>query len=230
MIVARRPRQGYLLTWPAWQPPGVNGLAVIVAPTASTAWADSLLARESRRLVVWAATDTDPEAQALARLRYPGVRAVTLVPARSDTRWVRLALEFALHRYEASGEACLTSCQRPALSPGVVRIPHLVTVERARTVRDAVLWELAPVAAAERWFGGALPPDQRFFELHLDALLRLRGAARRGQLPPRAIAAGLTELLGERELSIRLVYEHADQFRRLLGPAPMGRSPLSRAS
>lgn len=226
MIVARRPGRSLPLSWPAWQPPGADGLAAIVTPTASTGWADGLLARESDRLVVWAATGPQPEAQALARLRYPGVRAVTLVPARSDTRWVRLALDFAYEmsasRVGSFDQACLTSCSPPALSAGVVRIPHLITVERARTVSDAVLWELAPIDAAQHWFGGPLP-DQRFFEAHLDSLLRLRSAVRRGQLPPRAIAAGLSELLGDRELSIRLVYEHATQFRRLLANSPNGR-------
>ena len=206
----------FRLAWPPWQPPGADGLAAIVAPGASTAWADGLLARTGDGLVVWAATGTDPEAQALARLRFPGVRAVTLTPAKSDPRRVRLALELAVALTAARGNgACLTSWAPPATPAGVVRIPHLVTVARDGAVTDAVVWELAPLAVAQHWLGGPLP-DQRFFETHLDALLRLRGAARRGQLPATAVAAGLGELIPDRDLSIRVVYEHAAAIRALL--------------
>lgn len=220
MIIERASGHPFPLAWPPWQPPGVDGLAAFVAPTASTGWADGLLARDPERLVVWAATGLEPETQALARLQYPGVRAVTLVPARSDPRWVRLALEYAVHLSTSrengtAASACLTSWSPPMAPAGVVRIPHLVTVRRDDAVTDTVVWELAPIAVAQHWLGGPLP-DQAFFENHLDALLRLRAAARRGQLPARAAAAGLTELLSDQELSIRLVYEHAARFRSLL--------------
>jgi hypothetical protein len=220
VIVARRDGRRFQLIWPPWQPPGANGVAAIVAPQASTAWADSLLTRDRERLVVWAATATDPEAQALSRLQHPGVQAMTLAPARSDPRWVRLALEVACHlatdrRDDQAASACLTSWSTPAIPAGVVRIPHLMTVERDDGVTDTVVWELAPVPVAQRWLGGPLP-DQRFFENHLDRLLRLRAAARRSQLPARAVAAGVGELLGDQELSIRMVYQHAGRFRRLL--------------
>lgn len=228
MIVAHRERPRYQLTWPRWQPPGRDGLAALVAATTSTAWADGLLARDGGQLVVWAATPADPEDRALSRLHVPGVRAVTLVPARCDPRWVRLALEYADHLATARADseahgACLTSCTRPAVRPGAVRIPHLVTIERDGTVTDTVLWELTPHARAQRWLDGPLP-DQRFFEAHLDHLLRLRSAARSGRLPPRAVAAGLTELLADRELSIRIVYRHAAQFARILTGEAHGRS------
>ncbi|QSB13054.1 hypothetical protein JQS43_15510 [Natronosporangium hydrolyticum] len=216
------------LVWPPWQPPGADGLAAIVAPTASIAWADGLLAREDERLVVWAPTGAEPESQALARLRYPGVRAMTLVPARSDPRWVRLALEYAVHlaagrESDALSSACLTSWSPPVTPSGVVRIPHLVTVARDDAVTDTVVWELTSTASAQHWLGGPLP-DQHFFENHLDALLRLRAAARRGQLPVRAANAGLVELLADAELSIQLVYQHAARFRRLLGGYLSGQS------
>lgn len=212
----------FRLAWPPWQPPGVDGLAAIVAPGASTAWADGLLARTGDGLVVWAATGTDPEAQGLARVRYPGVRAVTLTPARSDPRRVRLALELAINLTAARRNgACLTSWAPPVPPPGVVRIPHLVTVQRDGAVTDTVVWELAPLAVAQHWLGGPLP-DQALFEAQLDALLRLRGAARRGQLPATAVAAGLTELIPDRDLSIRVVYEHAATFRALLLGQPDG--------
>jgi hypothetical protein len=206
----------FQLGWPPWQPPGADGLAAIVAPEASTGWADGLLARTGDGLVVWAATGADPEAQALARLRYPGVQAITLTPAKSDPRRVRLALELAVDLTAArSNGACLTSWAPPARPSGVVRIPHLVTVQRDGAVTDTVVWELAPVAVAQHWLGGPLP-DQAFFEARLEGLLRLRGAARRGQLPATAVAAGLTELIPDRDLSIRVVYQHAATLRALL--------------
>lgn len=209
----------FRLAWPPWQPPGADGLAAIVAPDASTGWADGLLARTGDGLVVWAATAANPEEQALARLHYPQVRAVTLTPARSDPRRVRLALEVAVDLTAArQNGACLTSWAAPALPPGVVRIPHLVTIQRDGAVTDTAVWELAPLAVAQHWLGGPLPSDQSFFESHLDALLHLRAAARRGQLPATAVAAGLTELVRDRDLSIRLVYAHAATFRSLLAP------------
>jgi hypothetical protein len=212
-------RRRYRLAWPPWQPPGADGLAAIVALGASTAWADGLLARDADGLVVWAATGTDPEAQGLARLQYPGVRAVTLAPAKGDPRRVRLGLELATHlaagRANGTTTACLTSWAPPTTPAGVVRIPHLITIQRDGIITDRVVWELAPLASAQHWLGGLLP-DLAFFEAHLDALLRLRGAARRGQLPATAVALGLAELLRDRDLSIRLVYEHARMFRTLL--------------
>ncbi|MPZ27231.1 MAG: hypothetical protein GEV12_12680 [Micromonosporaceae bacterium] len=209
-------RRFFHLAWPPWQPPGADGLAAIVAAGSSTAWADGLLARTGDGLVVWAATGSDPETQGLARLGYPGVRAVTLTPAKSDPRRVRLALELAtdLTATRHNG-ACLTSWAAPATPPGVVRIPHLITIQRDGGITDTVVWELARLAVAQHWLSGPLP-DQRFFEAHLDALLRLRGAARRGQLPATAVAAGLTELIPGRDLSIRVVYAHPATFRALL--------------
>lgn len=218
----------YRLAWPPWQPPGADGLAAIVAMGASTAWADGLLARDSDGLVVWAATGAEPEMQGLARLRYPGVRAITLAPAKGDPRRVRLGLELAVHlaaaRSNGAITACLTSWSPPAPPPDVVRIPHLITIQRDGVVTDTVVWELAPLATAQHWLGGPLP-DLRYFEAHLDALLRLRGAARRAQLPATAVAAGLADLLRDRDLSIRLVYEHPAMFRTLLAGHPRGETP-----
>jgi hypothetical protein len=225
VIVTRTADQPFPLAWPPWQPPAVAGLAAIVAPDASTAWADGLLARDRDGLVVWAATSDEPEAQGLARLHYPGVRAVTLAPAKSDPRRVRLGLELAVRLAKArrddgvashhSGGACLTSWSPPAPPADVVRIPHLITIHRDGGLTDTVVWELATLATAQLWLGGPLP-DHKLFEAHLDTLLRLRGAARRALLPATAVAAGLGELLRDRELTIRLVYDHAAMFRALL--------------
>lgn len=219
LLRRRQPeRRCYRLAWPPWQPPGANGLAAIVATGASTAWADGLLARDADGLVVWAATGTEPEAQGLARLQYPGVRAITFAPAKGDPRRVRLGLELAIHLAagrNGAGRACLTSWSPPAPPPGVVRIPHLISIQRDGAVVDRVVWELATLATAERWLGTPLP-DLPFFEAHLDTLLRLRGAARRAQLAATAVALGLADLLRDRDLSIKLVYEHAAMFRTLL--------------
>lgn len=212
-------RHYYRLAWPPWQPPGADGLAAIVATGASTAWADGLLARDANGLVVWAATGAEPEAQGLARLRHPGVRAITFAPAKGDPRRVRLGLELAMHlassRHNGTGEACLTSWAKPLPPPGVLRIPHMISIQRDGMVVDRVVWELATPATVQRWLGGPLP-DLSLFEAHLDTLLRLRAAARRAQLPATAVALGLAELLRDRDLSIRLVYEQAATFRALL--------------
>lgn len=237
MTVTHTAGPRFQLGWPPWQPPGADGLAAIVAPTAATAWADGLLARDEHELVVWAATGADPVAEGLARLHYPGVRAVTLAPARIDPRRVRLGLELAVHLAGGrdsgpSADARLTSWTPKKAPPGVVRIPHLITIEgdgatpppdrrHGNAGTDVVVWELTPLAVAQDWLGGPLP-DLAFFEARLDALLRLRGAARRGQLPAAAVAAGLAERLRDRDLSIRLVYEHASWFRALLTARPNG--------
>jgi hypothetical protein len=218
-ILRRLPERRYRLAWPPWQPPGTDGLAAIVTAGASTAWADGLLARDADGLVVWAATGAEPEAQGLARLQYPGVRAITFAPAKGDPRRVRLGLELAIHlaagRRNGTERACLTSWAPPAPPSGVARIPHLISIQRDGVVVDRVVWELATLATAERWLGRPLP-DLPFFESHLDTLLRLRGAARRGQLPATAVTLGLADLLRDRDLSIRLVYEHPAMFRTLL--------------
>jgi hypothetical protein len=228
---ARGPKRKFFrLAWPPWQPPSTDGLAAIVAPGASTAWADGLLARDSDGLVVWAATGAEPEVQGLARLKYPGVRAVTLAPAKGDPRRVRLGLELAIYladrrrNGDAFEPACLTSWSPPRVPTDGVRIPHLVTIQRDGVVTDTVVWELATLATAQHWLGGPLP-DLAFFEAHLDTLLRLRGAARRAQLPATAVAAGLAGLLRDQDLSIRLVYEHAAMFRPLLAGYPRRATP-----
>jgi hypothetical protein len=208
------------LAWPRWQPPPRDGVAAIVGPGAPITWADGLLAREDRRLVVWA-TATDPEQQGLNLLGQPGVQAAALATGRPDPRRVRLALEVAIDlaaRREGgpAAGACLTSWSLPAPPAGVVRIPHLITIGYSGGATDTVVWELAPTGLARSWLGGPLP-DLSYFEARLDALLRLRGAARRGQLPGTAVSAGLAELLPDRDLSIRQVYGHPDLFRALLG-------------
>lgn len=221
MLVSYAGTRSFPLAWPPWQPPARDGIAVVVDPDAPIPWADGLLARDGGGLVVWAATGAEPEQEGLAVLARPGVRAVALASGRTDPRRVGLALDVALH-LAASREqgpaagACLTSWSPPSPPLEVVRIPHLVTVGNTGGTTDAVVWELASVVVAQQWLGRPLP-EQSFFEAHLETLLRLRAAARRGQLPGTAVTAGLAELLPDRNLSIRRVYEHPDLFRSLLG-------------
>lgn len=215
------PTRVFPLAWPRWQPPPYDGVAAIVSPDAPITWADGLLAREDGRMVVWASTASGPE-QGLTLLGQRGVAAAALSTARTDPRRVRLALEVAidLATRRADGPAagaCLTSWSMPVPPDGAVRIPHLVTIGHSGGATDAVVWELAPAALAQAWLGGTLP-DLPYFEARLDTLLRLRGAARRGQLPGTAVTAGLAELLPDRDLSIRHVYAHPDLFRTVLGP------------
>jgi hypothetical protein len=218
--MSRASTRHFPLAWPPWQPPARDGVAVVVNPDAPIAWADGLLARETGRLVVWAATNVDPEQHGLALLPRPGVRAAALASGRTDPRRIGLALEVAGHLAATragspAAGACLTSWSAPTPPPEVVRIPHLVTVGNSGGATDAVVWELAPLDLAQLWLGRPLP-ELPFFEAHLEELLRLRGAARRGHLPGTAVTAGLAELLPDRDLSIRHVYQHPDLFRSLL--------------
>jgi hypothetical protein len=219
----------FRLAWPRWQPPPGGGIIALVAQSDATlGWADALLARDSAGLYVWASRGAEPERRALEILELPEVRAATLVPDGADARQVGLGLEFAtwLARERAGvgflerpSGACLTSWSKPTPPPGTVRVPHLVTVRHATEVADAVVWELATSMAARRWLGCPLA-IQHSVEAHLDGLLRLRAAARARRLPPTAAAARLSCLLGERDLSIELVYQRFDLFRVLLGGRP----------
>lgn len=221
MLVSRTSVRQFPLAWPPWQPPSHDGVAAIVSPGSPIAWADSLLARADGQLVVWTGTGVDAERQGLALLRQPGVQAAVLSTARSDPRRVGLALEVGLHLAGTREDTpaagpCLTSWSPPEPPVDSVRIPHLVTAAYPGGVTDVVVWELAPIDVAQRWLGGPLP-DLAFFESRLETLLRLRTAARRGQLPSTAVTAGLADLLPDRDLSIRHVYEHPELFRNLLG-------------
>jgi hypothetical protein len=203
------------------------GLVALVDARAAVNWADALLARCGEGplarcgdgLVVWAATGAAPVRQAMATAGLPGVRAVVLAPA-AGARPVAVALGFAAHlaavrASPGDGGGCVTSPTRPATPPGVVRIPHLLSVRRGGAVKELVVWELMTGQRAVGWLGGPLP-EQRFLERHLEGLLRLRAAARAGRLPLTAAGTRLARLLHGRELSIRLVYQRPGLFRALL--------------
>jgi hypothetical protein len=213
------------LVRPPWQVPDGTGLVVLVEGSASSNWADRLLARHGDGLLlVWVPAGVEPAARAVTTVDLPGVRAVVLALPGAEVRLLGLALRWAVHlsgvRVDGCGPGrCVTSTTPPAVPPGTVRVPHLVTARRPDgTVVDVVVWELMPAVRAGSWLGAPLP-DRSFVEAHLDRLLRLRAAARTGRFPPTAAGSRLARLLAGRALSIRFVYRRPDLFRVLLtGP------------
>jgi hypothetical protein len=144
-----------------------------------------------------------------------------------------LALEFgwrlAVRRGMGGGDpgGCLTSWAAPDVSMGVVRVPHLVSVRQdGGRVADAVVWQVVTPQELHRWVGcGVSEVDLMFVEANLDALVRLRGAVRDGQLPATAAAARLLALLPDgRGLPIDLVYQRSGLFRALVPAVPTGPS------
>ncbi|MEX5631756.1 hypothetical protein [Parafrankia sp. FMc2] len=138
------------------------------------------------------------------RVRGPGVDAVVMhaqsgLPGRSA-----LALAFASHLRAVLLQAgqpgyVITAGARPDLTglPGLVRVPHLVTVTDATgAIADTVVWEVMTEARFDAWLDGAPRPDQPAIEAHLPGLLRLRGLHRAGRLDPRYSAALLDVIDG----------------------------------
>jgi hypothetical protein len=159
----------------------------------------------------------------LAAARHGNVIAVVL-HSGGDTHPVCLSLEFARHLSDRRQNdpqpvmPCVTSATAPELgsAPGLVRVPHLVTVRDAtRGLVDAVIWEVMTVPQSRKWLGGSLP-CQQFFERRIDALLRVRALTRSGQLPAGRDGERLRELVASHYLSIRLVYRHPALFSRLV--------------
>lgn len=216
--------QRFELVWPRWQPPGEGLVAVATQPEATLGWADALLARQGSDLYVWSALDTDASFHGLSIVERSGVVAASLVGPRDDARHVDLALKVALQLTSQQGEglawgrppgACLTTWSAPVTQPGIVRVPHLVTVHRGGAASDTVVWQLMSVAAAHSWFGTPLP-DLGYVESHLDALLRLRSRVREGRLPAVAAKARALHGMSGHGFSIELVYRHLGLFRMLL--------------
>lgn len=222
----------FRLAWPRWQPPPDDGVVAMVREPCSTrGWVDALLAREPGLRYVWTSTENDCGVSGLDITSVPGVLAVTMAPAGADTRHLALALEaayrLATKRWAGAHQpsrACLTSWAPPPphLSPGMVRVPHLVTVCHGHGLAtDSVVWEVLSPEDARRWLGGPLPDcDRRFVEEELDELVRLRGAVRRGELPATAAAARLLSLMPrDGDLPVELVYQRPDIFRALMSLA-----------
>ena len=121
----------------------------------------------------------------------------------------------------------MTSWEAPDVRVGVVRVPHLVSVRQdGGQVADAVVWQAMNPQELHRWVGCAVSEvDLRFVEDNLDALVRLRGAVRDGQLPATAAAARLLALLPDgRGLPIDLVYQRSGLFRALVPSVSTGTS------
>ena len=217
---------------PRWAQVGeVDGLLARMSADADLSWSDRVISTSILGTLVWSASHGHAEQHGLLTLERPGVRAVCLAPCDCDPRRVRVALQLSarLGMQRAGGAgwapAYLTSPTPPATPRDLVRVPHLVTVCRdtgeladhhAHAPVDAVVWELMPASAAQRWLGAPLP-NQAMVETHLDALLALRTAARTHRLPTTAAGARLAALLHGRPdpLSITLVYRHLDLFRDL---------------
>jgi hypothetical protein len=218
------PDRPFRLSWPSWRPPPGDGVVAVVAgPEVECRWADALLARVGGRPLVWTASRGALEALGVLVAARPGVVAATLSPVGLDQRYVALTLDvarrLAAYQPDAGVDLCLTSWRVPDVPVGMVRVPHLVTVRPGGGhVEDAVVWQIASPEAVRRWAGRQVDDgDLEFVEANLDAVLRLRRAARDRSLPPTAAAARLLSLLPDGgELSIGLVYHRLGLIRVLL--------------
>lgn len=137
----------------------------------------------------------------------------------------RFALSFAIRLHTIRQERRLgpllviTTAARPDVTAGVVRLPHLLSVEHRDVISDTVIWEVMTRAEATQWLGHELP-DQGFFEAQLTSLVAMRSLARRGCLPSGPIFAKVASLLTGRNMSIRYVYQHAALFAEAISAMP----------
>ena len=176
---------------------------------------------------VWHSAGNDLAAQAVAARAVPGVSAVAFaVGTAPAAQEIGLALAFADHLREhrtgllGANRPCAVSPARPPQVDGdLVRLPHLISVDRGGRRQDGALWELLPGAEIEPWLGAPLPEGAALVERHLGHLLRLRRAAYLGTLPRSGPHGMLRDLLARgRYFSIRFVYQHIDLFTDLLTP------------
>ena len=198
-----------------------TGLVALVAPAAPTDWADEILAGDDSAALGWTSAGPQPERTGLHILHRANVRAVSLAAAGRDLRRVWAAIQFAW-RLSAPGpdgttrQARLTSVDRPATVDRSVRLPHLITVRYGRgTVTDMVVWELMRRATAPEWCRIS-PADEAFVEANVHRLVTLRTCVRDGTLPETDAGRRLTDLLGVRPLTVRVVYRHLDLIRPVL--------------
>lgn len=176
---------------------------------------------------VWHSAPHDPAAEAVAARAVPGVSAVAFaVGTAPAAQEIGLALAVADHLREyrtgllGVSRPCAVSPARPPRGDcDLVRLPHLISVDRGGLRQDAALWELLPAAEIEPWLGAPLPEGAALVEQHLGHLLRLRRAAYMGTLPRSGPHGMLRDLLARgRYFSIRFVYQHIDLFTDLLTP------------
>jgi len=160
----------------------------------------------------------------LATIRCGHVAGVAMHEG-GNTDLAQLALAFAIHLNTRRREdpdpvrPCLTSAGKPDLAsvPDLVRVPHLVTLvaETPGGLSDHVLWEVMTRSQASRWLGGPIP-NQALFEQGLPSLLQLRQLIRTGRVPGGHLGQCLREVLAERYMSIRVVYQHSELFAELI--------------
>jgi hypothetical protein len=214
-----------------------DGLIAVVRPGADASWADTVLRVDVTGTWVWSVSHGPAEHQGLLACERPGIRAVALSPAGSDPGQVRAAVQLSARLRQARTDrgwslAYLTSPTRPRTGPGLVRVPHLVSVDphthgltdpdaAEPWLTDTVVWELTTESGARRWLGGPLP-DQSLVEACLPGLLALRGAARKGCFPPTPAGGRLAALMHGRPqpLSTLLVYRHLPTFTALFTEPP----------
>ncbi len=179
------------LSWPGWRPlPAADGLVTCVPDrSASTAWADCVLAQHHDGFVLWTACGHRPHSALPDVTHRPGVRGVALAPAGGHPPHIQAALRLA-HRLtsEVTGhdgpvQVRIVSTDTPDTADGLVRVPHLVTL-RADTgvATEAVMWELLAAEVAQRWLG-VPAPALRHVEAHVARLLALRTATRTRLVP-----------------------------------------------
>jgi hypothetical protein len=138
----------------------------------------------------------------------------------------RLALAFALHldvrrrRDPDPVRPCVISCCPPHLPSNIlVRLPHLIAHRLlSGSIEDLSVWEVMAAENALGWLGGPLPEKEKrlLIERKLTRLLALRSQARAGRLPDTEAGRRLADWMTNRYLSIRIVYQHIDQFLALL--------------
>jgi len=173
---------------------------------------------------VWRSPAPTTAAEAVRARAQGATCAVALAAGTGDHHQeVGLALAFAEHLAEhrtgllAVHRTCVIAPTRPQVPADLVRIPHLLSVNRAGIGRDAALWEILPRAEIEPWLGKPLPEGAALIEDRLDQLLDLRGAAHDRTLPRTSGHGTLTDLLERgRYFSIRFVYQHIGLITDLL--------------
>ncbi len=210
------------LSWPGWRAlPAADGLVTCVPDrSASTAWADCVLAQHHDGFVLWTACGHRPHSALPDVTHRPGVRGVALAPAGGHPPHIQAALGLA-HRLtsevtddgpvQGRVQVRVVSTDTPDTADGLVRVPHLVTL-RAHTgvTTEAVMWELLAAEAAQRWLG-VPAPALRHIEAY-DAHLLAQRTATRTRLVPASLPPPMAGWLRAQStpLSIETACHHPD--------------------
>ncbi|MCP2257464.1 hypothetical protein LX15_001149 [Streptoalloteichus tenebrarius] len=161
----------------------------------------------------------------------PLVHAVTAVPAGPVTIDARLALAYAhrLRQHRTTrrssgsyllGGAAVTGVEPlvhdTARPPQMTLVPHLATLTSPRGTREAVVREWMWRPAAQHHLGVPTLPAPEALRPLLPGLLRLRHASRHRRLPATDAGNELAQILHDRVLTSRDIYQHTALIRRLL--------------